>query len=181
MYEAFRKSYEVPPFFFRNYTELSEEEKLEVLRCRNAEEVRKWMCSTDEIEVENHLAYIERLKESDTNFYWAVYDSNGNFLGGISLVGMKDWSADSGIFLNPEFIGSGLGSKISIASMEFYFKQMGMKSIYSVVNAGNVQAILMNKRLGCIFGEEKDGFLPVSLSAAQWEQKRGKLLKLLKF
>lgn len=181
MYEAFRKSYEVPPFIFKSYTELSEDEKVEVLRCRNAEAVRKWMCSTDEIPLESHLAYIEKLKSSDTNFYWAVYDHEGKFLGGISLVGMKDRSADSGIFLNPDYIGTGLGSRISIASMEFYFKQMGVKSIYSVVNADNTQAILMNKRMGCTFGDAEDGFIPVSLTAEQWELKREKLLKLMRF
>lgn len=181
MYEEFRKSYVVSPFVFKSYTELSEEEKKEVLRCRNDESVRKWMCSTDEIPLESHLAYIEKLKSSETNFYWAVMTPEGKFLGGISLVGMKDLNADSGIFLNPELIGSGLGSKISIASMEFYFRQMGLASIYSVVHAGNTQAILMNKRMGCVFGEEKDGFLPVSLTAKQWETRREKLLKLLKF
>ena len=182
MYEGFRKSFTSRSLEFTAYPDLTEEQKRLVLECRNSEEVRKWMCSTDPIPLEGHLAFIERLKSSEKNFYWAVFGGKeGEFLGGVSLVGLEDMSADSGIFLNPKHIGSGLGFRISVISIDYYFRTLGLKSIYSVVHAQNAGAIAMNKRLGCVFGREQNGFLPVSLSAEQWDARRDKLVKMLSF
>ena len=177
MYEAFRKSYLVSHFVFKNYVDLTIEEASEVLRCRNDIAVRKWMTSTEEIPLENHLKFIEGLKNSERNFYWAVYQDD-KFQGGISLTGMDDFSANSGIFLNPQLIGNGLGMQISICSVDFYFLCQNMKSIYSVVQKDNINAIKLNKFLGCTFYEKEGDFIPIDLKRDVWMEKRSKLLKM---
>ena len=140
MYEEFRKSYMAASFVFKNYVDLTTDEAIEVLKCRNDIEVRKWMTSTEEIPLENHLKFIESLKTSEKNFYWAVYLKD-KFLGGFSIVEMDDYRASSGIFLNPQYIGTGIGIQIAIISGDFVFLHLGMKSLYSVVQKNNKNAI----------------------------------------
>lgn len=177
MYEEFRKSYTVPPFVFKNYVDLTREEAIEVLQCRNDIEVRKWMTSTEEIPLENHLKYIEGLRTSERNFYWAVYQDD-QFVGGFSLTGMDDYHANSGVFLNPKLIGNGLGMQISICSGEFFFQCLNMKSISSVIQKDNRNAIKLNEYIGCTFHKEQDGFIPIELTKDVWNAKRTRLLKL---
>lgn len=175
MYEEFRKSYIVPPFVFKNYVDLTTEEAAEVLRNRNDIKVRKWMTSTEEIPLENHLKYIEGLRTSEKNFYWAVYQDN-QFVGGVSLTGMDDYCADSGIFLNPELIGTGIGIQISILSVDFYFKQLGIQKLYSVVQKDNKNAIQLNKLIGYSFFPTKKDFIPIELTKDTWSHNQDKLL-----
>ncbi len=178
MYEEFRKSYIASPFVFKNYVDLTTEEAIEVLQCRNDIEVRKWMTSTEEIPLENHLKYIEGLRTSERNFYWAVYQDN-QFIGGFSLTGMDNYRASSGIFLNPNLIGNGLGMQISIYSGDLYFLHLNMKSLYSVVKKNNHNAIKLNKFIGCTFYKEEGDFIPIELTKEVWIAKRTKLLKMV--
>lgn len=159
-----RRDYRIDGLDFVNYVNLSREEKVAVLRCRNEESVRKWMCSTDEIPLEGHLAYIEGLRTRNDAFYWAVY-LDGRLCGGVSLTGMKDSSADEGIFLDPALAGRGLGTRISAASFRLYFDILGLKSIYSLVNQDNVAALKMDRHLGFSISEPRDGFVRIDLEA----------------
>ena len=177
MYEEFRESYTVEPFFFKNYVDLTTEEAIEVLQCRNDIEVRKWMCSTDEIPLENHLKFIEKLKTSEQNFYWAVYQ-DGALQGGISLTEMDNYQANSGIFLNPRMIGTGIGIQIAILSGELYFNLLGIRKLYSVVQKDNKNAIQLNKLTGCTFFPEENDFIPIELTKEAWLTRRNKLRKL---
>lgn len=177
MYEEFRKSYMAAPFVFKNYVDLTTEEAIEVLQCRNDIEVRKWMTSTEEIPLENHLKFIESLKTSEKNFYWAVYMDN-DFIGGCSLVGMNDYSGSTGLFLNPKFIGTGIGIQIAIISGDWGFMHLGIKSYYSVVHKNNKNAIQQNKFIGYTFLDTDSDFIPIELTRDTWISKRKKLLKI---
>lgn len=159
-----RRDWHIDGFDFINYTHLTLEQKLEVLGCRNDESVRRWMCNTGVIEESSHLAYIEGLKERDDAFYWAVY-RDGVFCGGVSLVDLKDSTADEGIFLNPAMTGRGLGTEISRASFKLYFDIIGLNSIYSLVDENNTAALKMDKRLGFSVSEPYDGFVRIELAA----------------
>lgn len=177
MYEEFRKSYMAASFVFKNYVDLTTDEAIEVLKCRNDIEVRKWMTSTEEIPLENHLKFIESLKTSEKNFYWAVYLKD-KFLGGFSIVEMDDYRASSGIFLNPQYIGTGIGIQIAIISGDFVFLHLGMKSLYSVVQKNNKNAIQLNKYLGYIFFDTDNEFIPIEQTQETWMIKRKKLLRV---
>lgn len=177
MYEEFRKSYIVPPFVFKNYVDLTTKEATEVLKCRNDIEVRKWMTSTEEIPLGNHLKFIESLKTSEKNFYWAVYLKD-KFLGGFSIVGMDDYRASSGIFLNPKFIGTGVGIQIAITSGDFVFMHLGVNSLYSTVQRNNKNAIQLNKFLGYNFFDSDNEFIHIEQTQETWITKRKKLLRM---
>lgn len=177
MYEEFRNSYMAAPFVFKNYVDLTTDEAIEVLKCRNDIEVRKWMTSTEEIPLENHLKYIENLKTSENNFYWAVYVEN-DFLGGVSLVGLENLHASAGLFLNPKLIGTGLGIQIAICSNDLFFRHLGIKSLHSIVKKDNKNAVQLNKFIGYTFLDSDSEFLPIEQTQETWMIKRKKLLKV---
>ncbi|MCR5550237.1 MAG: GNAT family N-acetyltransferase [Bacteroidales bacterium] len=177
MYKKFRNSYTISPFIYKNYVDLTTDEAIEVLKCRNDIEVRKWMTSTEEIPLENHLKYIENLKTSENNFYWAVYVEN-DFLGGVSLVGLENLYASAGLFLNPKLIGTGLGIQIAICSNDLFFRHLGMKSLHSIVKKDNKNAVQLNKFIGYTFLDSDSEFLPIEQTQETWMIKRKKLLKV---
>lgn len=162
-----RKDFQSQGFRFVNYINLSLEQKLENLKIRNAESIRKWMSGTAPIEEESHLAYIRRLESHNSNFYWAVYQ--GDILcGGVSLLDYDGTSADEGIFLNPSLCGKGLGTKVSAAAFSHYFTEFGIKRLYSVVHKDNAAAIRMDRKLGFSVGAADGDFCPIELTLKDW-------------
>jgi len=106
-------------------------------------------------------------------------DSSGKrFVGGVSLVGMKNMDADSGIFMVPSCIGSGMGVQLSIVSTDFYFSKLGMRAVHSTVNRDNASALRMSALIGCKFGVETDGFIPTMLCKEDFMARRERLMKM---
>lgn len=165
--DDFRKDYTINGLRFVNYIHLDEQQKKEILEYRNHPEVRRWMCSTDIIPLQNHLNYIESLKTRDDAFYWAVFNEDG-MCGGISLTDVHDGCADEGIFLNPNMTGKGLGTRITRTSFLLYFTVFGLDRIYSLVNKDNVAALKMDRRTGYTIGTEDKGFVTIELTKQDW-------------
>lgn len=166
--------------FFRNYTHLSLDEAMQVLNCRNDESVRKWMTDDSIIALETHLAYIQKLRTSGDKVYWAVFQ-NDILIGGVSIVNITGKNACSGIFLNPQFIGSGVGLKVSFYFNEHLFNDLCFKSTYSEVHKKNQNAIKLNKYLGTAFFDKEGLFYDVKYDAKTWEKYRLKIKRLISF
>ena len=66
------KDYQVASFTYRNFINLSEEDKLMILRERNHPDVKKWMFTNEDIKEESHLAFINGLKKRDDAYYWLM-------------------------------------------------------------------------------------------------------------
>ena len=66
------RTYQAGPYTYRNFITLSLEEKLMILRERNHPDVKKWMFTKEDITEEDHLAYIEGLKNRDDAYYWLM-------------------------------------------------------------------------------------------------------------
>lgn len=76
-------------YFFKNFTELNPRESSEVLEGRNEEWVRKWMTSDREISMDEHLKFIDSLRESDDQIYFRI-EYRGYFVGVYSLININD-------------------------------------------------------------------------------------------
>src|SRR5579884_2655006 len=97
-----RRNFDLDGFELINFIHLGAESE-QVRRWRNHKEVRKWMYSDHLISREEHLRFIDGLKENDKNFFWMVADQEGG-LGVISLnrVDTKNKNAYLGIYVNPD-------------------------------------------------------------------------------
>lgn len=72
-----QKTYVSNGWTFKNFVMLSDEEVKNVWQWRNDESIRKWMYNSDIIPWDNHLKFIESLKNREDKYYWLVSDTGG--------------------------------------------------------------------------------------------------------
>lgn len=177
--ELLHKDFEKDSFKWINYTNLPFEQKCEVLRIRNLWDVRKWMASSDIISLNTHLTFIEKLKTSTSSAYWAIYKGD-IFIGGCSIVGLHDGDATSGIFINPEFIGSGIGGVISVYNHLMFFEHLGMNRITGFEKKNNKPVVRLNKFVGYEIEKEDDEYFYIYINKDRWETRKDILLRTIK-
>ena len=121
-----------------NFTELTLEQKEMVLIWRNSSEIRKWMYSQEEIELNDHLNFIESLKSRKDKLYFLV-KKDKEYIGVIDFTEIiEEESLHMGIYTNPNIKGNGkiLLNKI----IEYSFDNLKVKKIYSEVFSGLMDA-----------------------------------------
>lgn len=74
---------------FKNYSILNEQESFEILNIRNKDFIRKNMITNEIINLENHIKWINSLKNNLDKKYFAVLCEN-EVLGSCSWVKEKD-------------------------------------------------------------------------------------------
>lgn len=133
----------------KNFTNLSEEEHEIVRRWRNHPEVRKWMYSNHEISREEHLRFVERLREDTKNFYYLVTKEDKN-VGVIYLtkLDLKNRNAYLGIYSNPQDKIKGAGLILGRAIMKLAFKVVILHTLKLEVFENNLKALELYKKLG---------------------------------
>ena len=127
-----------------NFTKLTFQEKKMILDWRNHPEIRQWMYNQDEIKLEEHLSFIEHLKEANNKLYFLVKKEN-EYIGVIDFVNINHESLEMGIYTNPNLFGYG---KILLKQLINYaFNILKVKKIYAEVFAENQKAYNLYKRL----------------------------------
>ena len=121
-----------------NFTELTLEQKEMVLIWRNSSEIRKWMYNQEEIELNDHLNFIESLKSRKDKLYFLV-KKDKEYIGVIDFTEIiEEESLHMGIYTNPNIKGNGkiLLNKI----IDYSFDNLKVKKIYSEVFSQNNKA-----------------------------------------
>ena len=169
--------YEYSAFKWINYVNLSTKQKCEVLRVRNQWDVRKWMTTTDLISLESHMKFIDKLSESTTSAYWAIYRDE-QLVAGCSLVDIRDnGQAQSGIFTDTNLNIPGLGAIISICSYVMFFEHIGVEKLVGSARKTNDTVIKLNNLVGFDIVEEDDDYYYISLTKSMWENNKKRLLR----
>lgn len=126
-----------------NFTNLNLEEAKMVLEWRNHPNIRKWMYTQDEISLENHLNFINSLKNNSNKLYFLVKKEN-EFIGVIDFSDINIQSVEMGIYANPNLRGFG---KILLEIIKDYsFDVLKVKSIFSEVFYSNEKAYQLYKK-----------------------------------
>lgn len=102
-----------------NFTSLSGEQKLMVLKWRNDERIAKFM-KNKSVGKEEHFAFLERLKSIQDKIYFLVKDE-GEFIGVISFVDITKESCEFGVYKNPELKGVGKKLLDLIKRLRFFY------------------------------------------------------------
>ena len=123
-----------------------------VLSWRNDESVKKWLISKQNVTWEEHIAFIELLRVSDSVFYWLAIQ-NGVSTGVVSLkVNQTNRTiGTAGIFLDPSLIGSGIGIELAYESVHIYYEKCGIKTLINDVYKKNKAAVRLNRLMGYEF------------------------------
>lgn len=162
--------FHVDGYSFKNYVTLSFEHLVMVLECRNHPDVRKWMFTNEPITLENHLQYVDTLKQIRTKFYWAVY-SGDNYIGSVDItdINTQEQSCVWGFFLNPIYIGTGKGIDVDFVTLKLLF-DVGFETVKGEVNVNNQAALNLHKLFGYTIGESLiEGYKSVVLDKHTWD------------
>ena len=70
---------------FKNFIFLNDIEKKDILELRNKEYVRENMINSEPISLENHIVFIESLKDSKNKTYFAIFFDN-QLIGSLNII-----------------------------------------------------------------------------------------------
>ena len=131
----------------KNFINLSQQESREVFLWRNSEEISCFM-KTKNISWEEHIAFLEKLKEEVTKQYFLVFD-------GEVAVGVVDFvdiqrgdSCEFGIYQNPNLKGYGKG--LMEVVIKYAFETLKVKNPYACAFNENQKAISLYLKFGFI-------------------------------
>ena len=124
------------------FQDLSLKEKIEVLRWRNAESIRKWMFNHNVRSLQEHLKFIETLSFDNEKIYIKVDD-----IGVINFKKRGD-HIEIGLHKNPSM--NGVGKKLLATAIEFASDVLQAKKIIINVLTYNKRALHLYKEFGFI-------------------------------
>ena len=150
------KVYESHGYRFKNFVCLTDAEKEMVLNWRNHDKVRSMMVNKDIIPLENHLAFIEGLKQREDCFYWLVTDPKDINVGVLDVIhiNMEEDVGEIGYYLNQDETGNGF--EFMIECNYFVYHQLKMKYNLVTVDLSNRDILLFNLYLKTSFEGVKE-------------------------
>lgn len=138
-------------FHFKNYVNLTLDEKSMVLEWRNDESIRKWMYDKEVIELQNHLSYIESLKNKTDRAYWLVINSQGEAIGSVSVTDLDEVknSGEIGYYTKPDIQIPGYA--FVDACYHLFFDILDIGRMICTVDNNNKGAKTLDSYFGCAF------------------------------
>ncbi|OQA92836.1 MAG: UDP-4-amino-4,6-dideoxy-N-acetyl-beta-L-altrosamine N-acetyltransferase [Elusimicrobia bacterium ADurb.Bin231] len=132
---------------------LDTESQLKVREIRNEENVRKWMYTDHVIGVNEHLAWINWLKQDDKQIVFVVLSEECIPMGVVSVnaIDRLHKKADWAYYLTENARG-GLGSSLEYNFINFVFDTLGMDKLNCEVIEGNDAVVKLHKKF--LFQEE---------------------------
>lgn len=143
------KSYQVQKFLFKSFITLSDDEKKLVWEWRNHPDIRKWMVNRDIIPFDNHLSFLDSLKDRNDKFYWlALY--NGKPVGVLSIADCNDALTEGtpGYYIDPACKIIGIGVELQYAFKYFFLSVLGLERLIGLIQVGNDNSCQNARYLG---------------------------------
>ena len=116
-----------------------------VLAWRNAESIRKWMFTQEEITLESHLSYIDSLPHRQDRRYFLV-KQNDEAIGVIDFTNIHDNQADIGLYAKPNL--RGVGNLLMQSIIDYGFKTLKVNLLISEVFETNEAAVKLYTKFG---------------------------------
>lgn len=143
-------NFDTEHFRFVSYTLLTKEQSYKIWEGRNHPEIRKWMSNQEPFSFEDHVNYVESLKGKEDRIHLGVFKEGNELIGAVALNPyFKDKKeGESGRFLLPQYIGLGLGEKMSREFIEYLFCNDIVNRIYAKTRIENSRNQNLNQKLG---------------------------------
>ena len=194
MSDKFGKDIKIGRLLLKNFINLTDKEKRLVLSWRNHETVRKYVATTpDEISMEEHGAFIEKLRDRKDRYYYMVKEQESSF-GVISLFDVDFYNRRCmwGLYANTDNFNTGTGIILEYAALYMVFDVLGLHCLRCEINEENSRAL----KLFDLVGFRREGILHdyiyrdrekryynmviMSILKEQWETKRSGIESMLR-
>lgn len=173
----------------RNILEVDEATQMAVRELRNQPGVRRHMYTDHVISAAEHRRWLAGLPGADRQVFVAFYD--GETIGVVALSDI-DWqhrTAAWAFYVHQDHHGSGLGSLLEYALLEYAFGPLGLEKLNCEVLATNPAVIRMHQKFGFVAegvrrgqivkaGERVDVHL-LGILKTEWEQARPRIERVL--
>lgn len=141
-----------------NYTEMTEQECMEVWMVRNMPEIRQFMTNPIGFSYESHQAFVERLKNDPNKLFLAFFDGN-SLVGSFDFVEMgMDSSAERGLFLNLAYQGMGLAQVLEKIA-ERVAQEHGVRYLVAKVKEDNSASLTFHQKAGYNEMSKSDNYI----------------------
>jgi len=146
----FYKNYEII-----NFINTNDIEKRLILEWRNSDSVRKWMTNKDIISIEEHLNYVESLKNNKQKLCFLVKE-NSDYLGIIEFdnINYTNKSAYFGLNANPNNKKLGIGRILEEVLLYIAKEKLLINKLKLYVFIENKLAINLYKKFGFLITKE---------------------------
>lgn len=142
------KAYEKRGYKFINFVQLSPPESEMILENRNHPDIRKYMYNDNLISKEEHLNFINSLKDKNDRFYWVVYRYNVP-IGVVNLtdIDSENKSGEVGYYLFVSSQGKGMGKTMLESFHSLLFDTMELNQTHMWVENNN-SALFLDLKIG---------------------------------
>lgn len=101
----------------------------EVLSWRNHRSIRIWMNNQKKISLQEHLDYVDSLKENKSTSSLFVKSADKK-LGVLQLNGIqKNKVLNVGMYVNPKYLNTGVGFRLGFYGARFLFTEMNFETL----------------------------------------------------
>lgn len=138
----------------REMTRCNDEQKKTVRDVRNQESVRKSMYTEHEIQLKEHLAWVERLYSDNSKIVFVVLvDDVVSGVVSVNSIDRLHLKSDWAFYLC-ENVRGGLGAALEFRLINFVFDRLGLEKLNCEVIESNSQVVRLHKK----FGFKEEGF-----------------------
>ena len=132
-----------------NFIQLTDKEKIMILKWRNYNVIRQWMYDTNIISLENHFNFIKSLEKDKTKKYFLVLNDN-EYIGVINFTNIDydKRKSDFGIYANPNIKKA--GKVLMEIICNYGFVKLKMKKLNAEVFNDNIKAIHLYNRFNFV-------------------------------
>lgn len=124
-----------------------------IVRWRNCDRVRKNFIYQKPLSIEEHKNWIETMINTKKAVQFIICsDMEQKEMGSVYFrdIDFKHHKAEYGIFLDEEFIGKGVGTKVAKLAIQYGFETMKLHKITLRVFADNIGAIRSYEKAGFV-------------------------------
>jgi UDP-4-amino-4,6-dideoxy-N-acetyl-beta-L-altrosamine N-acetyltransferase len=139
-----------------NFVDLTDVEKISVLRWRNHDAIRQWMYRPELISLDEHLNFIASLRQREDKQYFLVR-AQDDYLGVIDFVNIdfQQGTCDFGLYANPEIKIPHIGRQLIFVAIAYAFNALKLHTLHLEVFSNNLRAIKLYQRFNFSVLEHK--------------------------
>lgn len=148
--------------FLINFTECSDNIKNKIYLWRNNIEINKYSARKKDILIEEHLNFIESLKNSNDKKFFIVQDKD-DIIGVINFINITEISAVAGYYKNPELERKGVADILFNEIKKYAENYLNIKEIIMFVFKENKISIHCIEKNGYKYISEKENVIKYRL------------------